>query len=77
MFHNRFGRNMTLPPCGEVCSYTGKVVRERKLLYPQLQKHIECDNIMKRMAYRYVICIGMCSSYRESTVIEKLNSMHG
>ena len=41
-----------LPPCGEICSFKGRVVKRRGTGYPRLEKNFNCDNIMKRMAFR-------------------------
>ena len=44
-----------LAPCGEVCAYKGKNVSSSKSStpYQQITKNIDCDNIMRRMAYRH------------------------
>ena len=43
-----------IAPCGEVCSYGGTIDRnsEKVCPWPQIRKHFNCENIMKRMAYR-------------------------
>jgi len=41
-----------LPPCGEVCTYGGRVTEIPGNFFLQRRKRIECNNIMKRMAYR-------------------------
>ena len=47
-----FEAHEELAPCGEVCTYKGKLVANDSSKYPQLSKTIQCENIMKRMAYR-------------------------
>ena len=43
-----------IAPCGEVCSYGGTVPPNTDQIcpWPQIHKYFNCDNIMKRMAYR-------------------------
>ena len=41
-----------LAPCGEVCSYSEQIGNASGMAYPELYKQINCDDIMRRMAYR-------------------------
>ena len=45
-----------IAPCGEVCSYGGTVHPNTDQIcpWPQIHKHFNCENIMKRMAYRNI-----------------------
>ncbi|KAK2159815.1 hypothetical protein LSH36_145g00007 [Paralvinella palmiformis] len=54
-----------IAPCGEVCSYGGTVPPNTDQIcpWPQIHKHFNCDNIMKRMAYRNQVIIDPPPTY--------------
>jgi len=62
-----------IAPCGEVCSYGGTVPpnTDQICLWPQIHKHFNCDNIMKRMAYRNHVIIDPPPTYPPDYLLDE------